>query len=611
MRKILMSVFVGLLFLPCELLAETGCGLNQITLSGLNQYPDDDEFLFDSMEAFNSAPRNNGTHTIKGTVWECDNEYCGHDVEKQMEPGHVFMGQEINERRLYKCVTNGLRQSHWVYEIEENLCGETHISYDGNQQPDDNEFLYENETAYNSVKNRPDGGTVTGGRVFECDNKHCPGATQMPMPAGHVFMGQVVKEPATYICNSQSVWSQFDDRWERLYDGCVYKGIHTNLNDWYADSLGTRIVVNYSECSQWQDMNPADEKKSFHARCEMVNGTKTFQCYPVGGDDDKNKKKDDSKEKQCKDGKIHGYEWEVDCVAEGIVGGLKCGKRCNYNGTTTAYVTECQKEYNLDKLIEEDNPVWTGKYKRCVEKKKPGETKQQKCEKSWGTWRGDNGGCVCDANKGLKLDNGECVCLTDKHVRDESTKSCILPDADKQKQECEKGAASGAYWDNGKCKCRDIRKEFVAGKCTEKADIQKCKNIAGAEWSDSLDKCVCKDSANMEFNENMTACVEKAELREKRAAAAIIVRVKEIKKNLSDVQSGLKVSKWKDAQGNFNTARLASDSVAGVVLGTAGALITSSVVKKNQVENGFEDLKCTVGGQIVADWGDQFQVGIQ
>ena len=68
---------------------------------------------------------------------------------------------------------------------------------------------------------------------------------------------------------------------------------------------------------------------------------------------------------------------------------------------------------------------------------------------------------------------------------------------------------------------------------------------------------------------------------------------------------------WKDAEGNFNTARLVSDSVAGVVLGTAGGLITSSVVKKNQVENGFEDLKCTVGGQIVADWGDQFRVGIQ
>ena len=71
------------------------------------------------------------------------------------------------------------------------------------------------------------------------------------------------------------------------------------------------------------------------------------------------------------------------------------------------------------------------------------------------------------------------------------------------------------------------------------------------------------------------------------------------------------VSVWKDAEGKFNTARLASDSIAGVVLGTAGGLITSSVVKKNQVEDGFEDIKCTIGGQNVAEWGDQFRVGIQ
>ena len=71
------------------------------------------------------------------------------------------------------------------------------------------------------------------------------------------------------------------------------------------------------------------------------------------------------------------------------------------------------------------------------------------------------------------------------------------------------------------------------------------------------------------------------------------------------------VSAWKNAEGKFNTARLASDSIAGVVLGTAGGLITSSVVKKNQVENGFEDIKCTIGGQNVAEWGDQFRVGIQ
>ena len=70
-------------------------------------------------------------------------------------------------------------------------------------------------------------------------------------------------------------------------------------------------------------------------------------------------------------------------------------------------------------------------------------------------------------------------------------------------------------------------------------------------------------------------------------------------------------SKWRDAEGKFNTARLASDSIAAVVLGTAGGLISSKVIKKKQVENGFEDIKCTIGSQEVADWGDEFQVVIQ
>ncbi len=80
---------------------------------------------------------------------------------------------------------------------------------------------------------------------------------------------------------------------------------------------------------------------------------------------------------------------------------------------------------------------------------------------------------------------------------------------------------------------------------------------------------------------------------------------------LRGMASRFKVSEWKDEEGKFNTARLASDSVAAVVLGTTGALVTSNIVKKNQVENGFEDIKCTIGGQTVADWGDQFRVGIQ
>ena len=80
---------------------------------------------------------------------------------------------------------------------------------------------------------------------------------------------------------------------------------------------------------------------------------------------------------------------------------------------------------------------------------------------------------------------------------------------------------------------------------------------------------------------------------------------------LTEQQETLDVSKWRNAEGNFNTSRLLSDSIAGVVLGTAGGLITSHVVKNGQIENGFEDLQCTVGGQVVANWNDQFRVGIQ
>ena len=75
--------------------------------------------------------------------------------------------------------------------------------------------------------------------------------------------------------------------------------------------------------------------------------------------------------------------------------------------------------------------------------------------------------------------------------------------------------------------------------------------------------------------------------------------------------SSLNVSEWKDAEGNFNAARLTSDSIAGVVLGTAGGLISSNVVKKHQVEEGFEDISCAIGSQTVAGWGDEFVVGVQ
>ena len=88
-------------------------------------------------------------------------------------------------------------------------------------------------------------------------------------------------------------------------------------------------------------------------------------------------------------------------------------------------------------------------------------------------------------------------------------------------------------------------------------------------------------------------------------------KITEIKGELDGMVSGLKQTVWRTKEGDFNAARLASDSIAGVVLGTAGGLITSKIVKKSQVKSGFEDIQCTIGGQNVADWHDEFTVGIQ
>ena len=68
---------------------------------------------------------------------------------------------------------------------------------------------------------------------------------------------------------------------------------------------------------------------------------------------------------------------------------------------------------------------------------------------------------------------------------------------------------------------------------------------------------------------------------------------------------------WRNSDGRFNFTRLASDSIAGVVLGTAGGLITSHIVKKSQISKGFDKIRCKIGGQTVASYGDTFTIGIQ
>ena len=79
---------------------------------------------------------------------------------------------------------------------------------------------------------------------------------------------------------------------------------------------------------------------------------------------------------------------------------------------------------------------------------------------------------------------------------------------------------------------------------------------------------------------------------------------------LNAFDAATKESVWKDKDGKFNTARLASDTAAGVILGTAGGLISNKLIKKSQVKKGFENIGCYVAGQEVAAYGDEFTVGM-
>ena len=119
------------------------------------------------------------------------------------------------------------------------------------------------------------------------------------------------------------------------------------------------------------------------------------------------------------------------------------------------------------------------------------------------------------------------------------------------------------YEDAGKCRCRDTNKEIKNGKCEYRAEYV----------------------AQLESDINNAYNTVKADI------------------------DGLGLSVWRDADGNFNAARLASDSIAGVVLGTVGGVVTAKVVKKTQIKKGFEDIKCSIGGQTLADYGDDFVVG--
>ena len=241
---------------------------------------------------------------------------------------------------------------------------------------------------------------------------------------------------------------------------------------------------------------------------------------------------------------------------------------------------------------------------------KAAQEKQAACTQSGGAW--SNNACACDANKNLKLENDICVCASGDFERD-ALNNCVKTNLALDRERCAAAGNDVAYWENNRCRCRNVDMTWQNDRCVINPNKAICDNMADAKWLGG--RCVCNNS---DYEYRNGECVKSDATIAREAAAQLTAdqnasrgKITTLSTTLKEMQEGFKVTVWRNEDGTFNTTRLASDSIAAVVLGTTGGLVTSHVVKKNQVNKGFDDIQCTVGGQSVAGWGDEFRVGIQ
>lgn len=287
--------------------------------------------------------------------------------------------------------------------------------------------------------------------------------------------------------------------------------------------------------------------------------------------------------------------------------GQMCTAKCTAADTgwnITLKSNACEQNYTPDS----DN-------KKCILVATVKDQLKRECESSGGTWSNDI--CTCDVNKNLIQSGSKCECKDANYEYDSTEGKCNIKDTAADKQACD--ALSDATWNENdlKCICNDKTFDFnrAQKKCIKNTQAALCEKIGKneAQFNEISRKCECLDH-NKEINASTQKCEETAAAKAAREKQENQQNVKDkilaTRDAMKKITDTLGTSVWKNKEGNFNTARLASDSIAGVVLGTAGGLITSNIVKKNQVKHGFEKLNCSIGGQTVASFGDDFSVGI-
>ena len=461
------------------------------------------------------------------------------------------------------------------------------LSFYGNQDPDDDEFLYTSLSAFNATKNgyiNTGKKTSGSGRGYECDGVNSGGCgcdAVITLNKGHVFKGSVVKRKVRYQCTCG-----FDDYWKVVDDGmCSAPGFgEIEVGRWFSRELTAE------ECSGYQltDVNGSKFKLLCRKGPRLI-------CKAV----------------KCKPGYILNSTagtCTLNGVAQNTSGSSNPGKTTTPAKKTTTSTPAPAKTTSGGGTgggSSGGGGHVGGGYRSGGGYSSGGggsssNTNSQNCTNSGGTWSKKQCSCSGDAHLTQSADKKTCEC-TAGYIRD-AQKACVPTD----ETNCEELGTSVAKWENNQCICLDTRQIYssVTKNCITNPEVTKCDKVAGAKWTD---KCECiKQGYELKDGKCVKgAALVSSEQKDSRA------KITSVYKKLNAMSGDFKVSVWKNADGNFNTARLASDSIAAVVLGTTGALVTSNIVKKNQVSGGFEDINCQVGGQTVAGWGDQFSVGIQ
>ena len=446
-------------------------------------------------------------------------------------------------------------------------CGVKHVSYVGTQDPDDDEYVYQfwgtfQEAKKNYEKKDFDFDITGSGYVWECDSKQCATGTWLLLDKNSVHKGSRYTKPVLYRCYANTGAA---DKWalKTLYDcyqewgnqtepGVTWKKVATPKGPWAATRYpGARFY-----------------EETYHHKLCVLTADKMSQKQDLSGKKETQRRSENLGQKAEKTG--------------GATAPVPTKKTTTTASSQSTVVVH--KNTTVVQQVTPSNSSTGGK---------------QACEESGGTWK--NKKCSCASEKYLVLNGNVCECTAGYSRNDQ--KVCVPTD----ETNCKGLGESAARWENNQCVCVDTRQIYSPDnkKCVPNPEVTKCDKVADAKWTG--DKCECiKQGYELKDGKCVKgAALVSSEQKDSRA------KITSVYKKLNAMSGDFKVSVWKNADGNFNTARLASDSIAAVVLGTTGALVTSNIVKKNQVSGGFEDINCQVGGQTVAGWGDQFSVGIQ